>query len=160
MNTRKQYSLEGCVAAVLFIILICVVMLQILGRVDLFTAPVWTEELARWIWVWMAFIAVGEVERTDGHLRMEMLADLMGPRFKLILYTIVDIIYLAATAYLCHIGYKTIMRTWYNESVTLPFTDAALYASYFVASFLIMYRVAQRIYRHVRALKSAPAEGV
>ncbi len=153
MPTSGKYSIEGIIASVLFIILVFVLLLQITGRTGIFIAPVWTEELARWVWVWMALIAIGEVERTNGQLRMGFLISFTSKRFRKALFTVVDVVYLGITGHLAWIGYTTVVRTWNSESVTLIFTDAVLYASYFVASLFIIWRVVSRI----RATASTPA---
>ncbi|MCI2393979.1 TRAP transporter small permease [Aliiroseovarius sediminis] len=145
MREYRKYSIEGYAATVLFLGLIIVVLLQVFGRTGLFSAPVWTEELARWIWVWMAFIATGEAERQNAQLRMGILVEAIMGRSRFILFTLIDLVYLIVTCNLLWIGYKTVMRTWYNESVTLPFSDAVLYASYPIAALFIIWRVAARI---------------
>lgn len=145
MPLARKYSPEGIAASVLFLILIVVVLIQVFGRLDIFTGPVWTEELARWLWVWMAFLGIGEVERTDSQLRMGFLADRLRHARRRILNTVVDGVYLAIMGHLCWIGYKTVLRTWNNEAVTLPVSDAVLYAAFFVASFFILLRIVARI---------------
>ncbi len=145
MDQNRKYSLEGYAATILFLGLIFVVLLQVFGRTGLFVAPVWTEELARWIWVWLAFIATGEAERRNVQLRMGILVEALLGKSRFVLFTLIDIIYLAVTCHLLWIGYKTVLRTWNNESVTLPFSDAVLYASYPVAALFIIWRVANRI---------------
>lgn len=156
MPQSRRYSLEGIVASLLFIVLFGVLIIQIFGRTPLFVGPVWTEELARWIWVWMAFIAIGEVERQDAQLRMGFIAEALPHGARRWLYTLIDVVYLGIMGHLCVIGYRSILRTWSNESVTLPVSDAALYASAFVASILIIWRICQRLAGRFR---SAPTEG-
>ncbi|MCK0140671.1 TRAP transporter small permease [Aliiroseovarius sp. F47248L] len=145
MQKHRKYSIEGYAATVLFLGLIFIVLLQVVGRTSLFSAPIWTEELARWIWVWMAFIATGEAERQNVQLRMGILVESLLGKARFALFTLIDIIYLAVTCHLLWIGYKTVMRTWSNEAVTLPFSDAVLYASYPIAALFVIWRVTNRI---------------
>jgi TRAP-type C4-dicarboxylate transport system permease small subunit len=145
MKPQSKYSLEGIVATIIFIILLGVVLLQIVGRTSFFGGPVWTEELARWLWVWMAFIAIGEVERTNTQLNMGFLTELLATKARAFLFTLIDLVYLAVTVNLVWIGYKTVIRTLRNSAVTLPVPDALLYASAFVASILICFRISQRL---------------
>jgi TRAP-type C4-dicarboxylate transport system permease small subunit len=145
MDGKRRYSPEGIVASVLFIALIGIVLIQVFGRTPLFRGPVWTEEAARWIWVWMAFVAIAEVERQDGQLRMAFLAEMLPDRARLALYTLIDLVYLGIMCHLAWIGYGTVQRTWNNVTVTLPTTDALLYASAFVASLLIVHRIVRRL---------------
>ncbi|QDY70440.1 TRAP transporter small permease [Qingshengfaniella alkalisoli] len=145
MKPPGKYSAEGIAASLLFVALIFIVMLQILGRTALFTGPVWTEEAARWLWVWMAMIGISEVERTDSQLRMGFLVEALRRRIRVAIFTIIDVIYLGIVVHLIWIGWKTVQRTWSNESVTLPVSDAVLYASGFIAMILVANRVIRRI---------------
>lgn len=145
MKPLPKYSPEGIVASVLFILLIIVLLIQIFGRTPLFTGPVWTEETARWLWVWMAMIGIAEVDRTDSQLRMSFVVERLKQRVRLAVMTLIDIVYLGVVVHLIWIGWKTIQRTWSNEAVTLPMSDAVLYASGFVAMILIANRIIRRI---------------
>lgn len=145
MDAQPKYSVEGVIAAIFFLVLIAIVMIQVLGRTPILQGPVWTEEAARWVWVWMAFIAIGEVERQNKHLRMAFLAEKLPSQFRKALFTAIDLVYLGIMGHLCWIGYQTVARTWAHSSVTLPVPNAALYASAFAASFFILYRIVRRI---------------
>lgn len=145
MDHPRKYSIEGIVASVIFIVLIGVVLIQVFGRTPLFRGPVWTEEAARWLWVWMAFIGIAEVERKDDQLKMAFLAQLLPDRARRVLYTVIDLIYFGIMCHLVWIGYKTVLRTWDNVTVTLPTTDAVLYASGLVGAILILHRIVRRL---------------
>lgn len=145
MQPRRRYSLEGIVATLIFAVLIAVLMIQVLGRTPLFRGPVWTEELARWLWVWMAFIGIGEAERTNSQLRMDLLAELLGRRARQLLFTAIDIVYLAVVAHLVWIGGRTVLRTWSNAAVTLPVPDGMLYLAALVGLVFVLIRIARRL---------------
>ncbi|WP_045680104.1 TRAP transporter small permease [Martelella endophytica] len=145
MSDLRRYSLEGTLAALIFIALIVVLAIQIFGRTPLFRGPVWTEELARWLWVWMAFIGIGEVERTDSQLRMDLLTGFLGPKAKAWLFTLIDLVYLGIVAHLVWIGFKTVMRTWANASVTLPVSDGMLYLAALVGLVFVLIRIVLRL---------------
>ncbi|MCL3883173.1 TRAP transporter small permease [Marivita sp. GX14005] len=145
MKPQGKYSVEGIVASILFIALIGIVLIQVFGRTPLFRGPVWTEEAARWIWVWMAFVAIAEVERKDGQLKMAFLADLMPGKVRLVLYTLIDLVFLWIVGHLIWISYKTVLRTSNNITVTLPTVDAVLYASALVGFVLILHRIVRRL---------------
>lgn len=142
---QRKYGPEGIAASLLFVALLLVVLLQVTGRLNLFSPFVWTEELARWIWVWLGMIGLAEVERTNTHLRMTFLVDLIGSRIRNMLFLAFDFIWLAAMLQLLWVGYKTVARTWRFESVTLIVNDWVLYASFLVASIFISLRIVQRI---------------
>ena len=60
--TPKRYSPEGVLSALLLIVLSLVIFLQIAGRLGVFPGQVWTEELIRWLWVWMACLGFSEAD--------------------------------------------------------------------------------------------------
>lgn len=145
MPERSKYSVEGIVATILFLALIGIVAVQVLGRTPLFRGPVWTEEAARWVWVWMAFIGIGEVERQDKHLRMGFLAEMLPGVVRKVTFTIVDLVYLGVVAQLAWIGWQTVGRTWNNASVTLPLSNGVLYLSALLAFVLVLHRIVRRL---------------
>lgn len=145
MDQRPNYSVEGIVATVLFLVLIGIVAVQVLGRTPLFRGPVWTEEAARWVWVWMAFIGIGEVERQDKHLRMGFLAEMLPKVVRRAVFTVIDLIYLGVVAQLVWVGWQTVGRTWSNASVTLPLSNGVLYLSALLAFILVLHRIVRRI---------------
>lgn len=145
MQKMRLYSPEGIAAALIFIVLIAVLLVQVLGRTPLFRGPIWTEELARWLWVWMAFIGIGEAERTNSQLRMDLLAGFLGAKARLWLFMAIDIVYLAIVSHLVWIGWKTVIRTWSNASVTLPVPDGMLYLAAFIGLLLVLLRIVLRI---------------
>lgn len=145
MKPRSIYSPEGIAATLIFCGLITVLLIQVLGRTPLFNGPVWTEELARWLWVWMAFIGIGEVERTNGQLRMDLFGSMLGKLGRKILFTLIDLVYLGVVLNLVWIGYFTVLRTWRNESVTLPLPDGAMYLAALIGLVLVVWRVAARL---------------
>lgn len=151
----RKYSPEGIAASVVFIVLFCVVLLQIFGRTPLIAGPVWTEELARWLWVWMAFVGIGAVERDDAQLRMGFLVEAMPRKARLVLFTLIDIVYLGIVTHLVLIAFGTVQRTWSYASVTLPVSDAVLYASGLVAMILILHRIVRRLFGRRRLHHSA-----
>lgn len=154
---NRKYGFEASIASVLFIVLFFVMVLQIFGRTPLIAGPVWTEELARWIWVWMALIGIGTVERDKAHLSMGFLVEYLPKGVQKIWAVIVDLVYIGIAGHLVFIAYKSILRTWNNETVTLPTTDALLYASAFVAMILIIHRIARRLIENISQLSGSGA---
>jgi TRAP-type C4-dicarboxylate transport system permease small subunit len=156
-GARYRYSLEGIVATIVFAVLVCVLLLQVAGRFGYFRPPIWTEELSRWLWIWMAFFGIAEVERTNAHLRVELLPQMLPTTARLAVFSLIDLVYFAITCDLIWIGYQGVLRSWNNTAVSLPVTDAVLYASYPLAALFIAYRIARRLMEHVRDLRRRDA---
>lgn len=141
----QKLSFEAVISSVIFIVLFFIILWQVFGRTPILTGPVWTEELARWLWVWMALIGIGAVEHNNSHLRMGFLTALLPEKLQRAIDILTDVVYLGLVLHLIWIAYKSVKRTWTYESVSLPTTDAVLYASALVATILIVHRIARRL---------------
>lgn len=140
-----KHNVEGRISTVLLCALCLIIFLQILGRFGVFPGQVWTEELTRWLWVWMALIGVATAEAHRQHLKMEIFTAMLPSRLQATMNRVQDWLALAVALYLLWQGYKGVLRTWSNESVTLPVSDAVLYAALPVSMAWWAYRLVQRL---------------
>ena len=141
----SPYSPEGTVSAIFLIALTLLIFLQIASRLGLFPGLVWTEELVRWLWVWMALMGVSEAERTNQHIRMEMIPELWSRAVRKIVYRLIDAATGVLALYMAFLGVKGVIRTWHDESVTLFLSDAVLYAALPLGAVLWAWRLFLRV---------------
>lgn len=141
----SPYSPEGRASAVLLCLMMLLILFQIASRLGFMPGQVWTEELIRWVWVWMALLAVGEAERTHQHLRMEMLPELWRAPLRRAVYRLIDAGTALLALYMVWLGTKGVIRTWHDESVTLFMSDAVLYAALPVGALIWAVRLLLRI---------------
>lgn len=66
-------------ALVLFILLLPVAALQVIARYVLVTPLPWTEELSRFLLVWVAFLGAASVTRRKLHITVEFLSSKLPP---------------------------------------------------------------------------------
>lgn len=143
--TPGRYSLEGIASAALLAVMMLLILFQIASRLGFLAGQVWTEELIRWIWVWLAMLGVSEAERTHQHLRMEMLPALWSARIRRAVYGLIDAATGVLALYMAWLGVKGVLRTWNDESVTLFMSDAVLYAALPVGALLWALRLFLRV---------------
>lgn len=139
------YSPEGIASASLLAVLMVLMLFQIASRLGVMPGQVWTEELLRWIWVWLALLGVSEAERTHQHLRMEMLPARWSRPVRRWFFRLVDAGTGVLALYMAWLGFKGVLRTWNDESVTLFMTDAVLYAALPVGALLWALRLFLRL---------------
>jgi TRAP-type transport system small permease protein len=154
--TLKPYSPEGVIAAALFVGVLATMLLQIIGRSGWFAPPIWTEELSRWLWVWMACFGMAEVERRNEHLAVDFLVTRLPTVPKRALMIGTDLVYLFAIGTLIWVGFRGVVQAWPSQAVTMPTTDAVLYASFPVAALFIAARIVQRLIARARGRDVAP----
>lgn len=141
----SRYSPEGVLSTLLLMTLSLVIFLQIAGRMGIFAGQVWTEELIRWLWVWMACLGFSEAERHQQHLRMDMVPALWRETVRRRVYRLIDGLTLVLALYMVWLGGKGVIRTWHDESVTLGVSDAVLYAALPVGALLWAMRLFLRL---------------
>ena len=137
---------EGHVAAAIFVLVLLLILFQIGARTELVGGVVWTEELTRWFWVWMALIGCAATQAHGQHVRMELFHHRLSPSWLRRSQRLQCLLALGVLAYLVWHGYQGVLRTWHNESVTLPWSDAVLYAALPLALLLWMLRLVRELW--------------
>lgn len=78
------------VTATFFVLMLLAVTLQIAAR-NLLSVPVrWTEELARFLYVWVTFIGAVIITRDNDHIRIDYLGQAVGPKARNVLNIIAE----------------------------------------------------------------------
>jgi TRAP-type C4-dicarboxylate transport system permease small subunit len=83
-----------------------VVFFQVLNRFILHIPAPWTEEIARYIFVWTALLGAASGVRRGIHLNVELLQNAVGERFARILVVLSHLLTLFFLGVLVHQGFK------------------------------------------------------
>ena len=77
--------LEEVILVAATIVLVLVIFFQVLARYFLNQSLAWSEELARYVFVWSVWLAVPYTVTRGRHIRLEILPDIVGPKAKFVL---------------------------------------------------------------------------
>lgn len=88
--------------AALFVLL----FFQILSRTFLDDPPIWTEEIARLVMVWLTFVSAGVVASKGSHIAITAVADRLGGRVSRLLERFAELITLGAAVALLPVGFE------------------------------------------------------
>lgn len=149
---RRRLALaEDVVLAILMVLLLADVSLQIVARyvsLDL----TWTEELARYIFIYATFIGSVAAIRDRSHVGIDVCVARLPPRLQLVVSLAVDIITIAAFAFLLYWSVQTAVKVQILRSVALQISFAAIYAIVPVSLTLMIARLVWRmvddVHRH------------
>ena len=94
---------EDTVGLALMSLIWGVVLLQVAARLDGGSFS-WTEELSRYVFIWICFIGASAGIRTREHAGMSFLKEWLGPRAGRALIILQDGLFLVLTAALCILG--------------------------------------------------------
>ncbi|MGO1344487.1 TRAP transporter small permease [Chromohalobacter japonicus] len=76
--------LFALLASLALLAIAAVVILQIVSRVALPSSPAWTEELSRYLFIYMVALSSGLVLRRNRHVNVELFQHLLGRRSQLV----------------------------------------------------------------------------
>lgn len=155
-------KIESTIGTVFFIILFVVIILQVFSREIIsyshilniplpFNPPIWTEEGARWAWIWMVYIMLGTLERTGGHLKAGFLDKMASTKPMKIITLVLDFAYLALLFFLFVRGIIQTVRGFTTTPITLPLLDSFLFI---VLPISLVFVIAKVIYRIIGETKN------
>lgn len=73
-------NLELAFSSLLLVLMVLCVMLQVIGRYVMKVPNPWTEEAARYLFVWMVFASIGICARRGKHIRITIMHSILPRR--------------------------------------------------------------------------------
>ena len=86
----KGWWPELLVAQLILIAFLVLSSMQVGSRYLIGSPLVWTEELSSNLLIWMTFLGAAAIQRSDSHVRVELLEELAGRRFTQALFALFD----------------------------------------------------------------------
>ncbi len=124
---RTLERVIDAIAIVAFSGVFLCIFAQIISRY-IFSSPlVWSEELARYLFIWVAFLGWLIASRHSSHLAMSFLSERFGERATAITGTIIHLATLAFAIVMVRRGLHLVANNWDVETVTLPASMGAVY---------------------------------
>jgi TRAP-type C4-dicarboxylate transport system permease small subunit len=115
-------------AIALFVAMFACVLAQVVFRYFLGSPLTWSDELARYLFVWCAFLGWVIAARRRSHLAVTIGRDRMSPRAQAVLKLVGALAALAFAAVLVIHGARIAERNWDVETTALAFSIGAVYA--------------------------------
>jgi TRAP-type C4-dicarboxylate transport system permease small subunit len=112
------------ITTVLFLLMLVAVLVQIVARYALPSAPVWTEELTRFALIFMTAFACGNAVRGRELVNVDIFVNLFPRWLRRIAFTLVDLITLAFGATFFYYAIEYVQRSAMQEATTLPMSMA------------------------------------
>lgn len=109
---------------VLFTIIIVAVSLQVFCRYALNNPLTWSEELARFSFMWMVFLGLGLAERDNQHIAVDFFVSKMPPGAQKVVRIAVDVFCIVVLAVACYYSLGVIQIQAAMRSVGLNISMA------------------------------------
>jgi TRAP-type C4-dicarboxylate transport system permease small subunit len=145
---------EGGFAGILLALSVALVFFAFFGRELVGFSVSWSDEVARYLLVWITYIGAAAVTREGGNIRVEYFSDLLPPRPKHLLAILVDVLSLAFTTAVFVFSVQYVYGNW---QIGLMTAESDLFVPKWIVlagvplGFLLMsIRLALRIYEAIR----------
>jgi len=118
----SDYGIEDYVVLIIFWVLSVVVFAQFFSRYVLNDSIAWTEEIARYLLIAVAFAGVSIGVRKNAHIHVEFFYRFLSRPIARVLSTLVDLVRTAFFIYATVLSYKIIgiMHTQHMTAVDVP----------------------------------------
>ncbi len=136
---KKLDKFVDIIIVILFIIIFSVVLLQIFFRYVLNSPLTWSEELSRYLFIWISFLGWTLATRHNTHIKVEFVINTLPPKIKFIIRLFTQIIIIFFMGMLIYLGIRMAARSVDVPTITLFFTYAYIYAIVPIASAIILF---------------------
>lgn len=146
-----EHHPEDWIAFILFWALSLIVFLQFFTRYILNDSLAWTEEIARYGLMWLAFIGGAMVTRRKTHIAVELLGNLMKPGLlRTSLFAMVDIVTLVFIGLLAYFSVTITERMGFQRMTVIDLPMSLVYGGVAVGCFMMLARQAWTVWTHAR----------
>jgi TRAP-type C4-dicarboxylate transport system permease small subunit len=154
-----ERAIDALVIAAFSGILLCV-LLQVFFRYVLNDPLTWSEELARYLFIWCAFLGWIVASRKRSHLAMTFVVDKMPPRAQAAIGAAIEIATILFAWILGTRGARLVANNWDVENVAVPFNLGVVYLIEPVAAVAITAYAICALLDALKALRSPPPAAV
>ncbi|SFD88730.1 TRAP-type C4-dicarboxylate transport system, small permease component [Lentibacillus persicus] len=155
MEKRKDFAkILRYIVVVLLLAIVFITLLQVFFRFVLDSPLVWTDELSRFLLIWMVFLGAGIVSFDDKHLAVNVLQENMPPRIKLISDLIVRSVIVIFLGILIYTSIDIVAAAHYNRSGALEIPFSYWRVSITVGSILMIGYTVLRSVLDIRDFRS------
>ncbi|WP_434309119.1 TRAP transporter small permease [Hominifimenecus sp. rT4P-3] len=111
---------------------------QVVLRYCFNSANSWTEELLRYLFVWVIMLGGSLAIRRNSHLKVDMFLNLLKPMARRVIQIVMYFAILGFLVVLCVLGIRLVLNTTNNLSAGIRVPMAVPYASIPIGAFLMI----------------------
>ena len=151
-NFEKIFMVTGLLAIILFITWQVIYRYIITQFIERAGAAVWTEELSRYIFIWISYLALSVAIRKRSSIRVDIIYDKLPERLQNISWIIVETLFLVLTGVITYFGWGQIERllTFPQHTTALRIPFLVPYLILPLGFGLMCLRLLQRIWGQMR----------
>jgi TRAP-type C4-dicarboxylate transport system permease small subunit len=139
--------------AVLLAVMFAVTLFQVAARVVIGISSVWSEELARFVYVCLVFVGAALLFRDDAHIRVGVLTDRLKGRPLAVLQIVTISLAIPFIAVMTWGAWLNTAVNWRTYAPTLDWLSIGyIYLVIVISGLLMLWYLTADLFRHIRAL--------
>lgn len=147
-------NIEEIITVPLMIILLCLLTWQIVTRWLLNDPSLWSEELARVLFMYMSLIGCATAIKHSSHVKITYFSDKLPEKIKLWLIMSLELAVLASIIVVIVLGYQHVQRTAFFELITLGISSKWMNYSLPIGGLFMVVRQLQNLSDIARSIKN------
>lgn len=133
----------------LYALIVSSIFIEVIRRSVLSYSSVWTEEIARYAFIYIAYIGASAAIKERAHIRIDVILNLLSSRMKLIFYIFGDIATLILAVVSIYMSMESVLVSLHFDSVThgLRVSQAWFLAAVPIGFSMMLVRILQSLWR-------------
>lgn len=146
---------EQTLMAILLAVIVVLIGINVFMRRVMLSSLAWSDELARYCFIYLVFIGIGYAVKTDTTIKINILETSL-PKIAPFLVVFQDVFYLAFLAYMMKPAYSIVayFEGHPQKSASLQLPMQYLYVACFISFSWAIFRMLQKYYRRLVRRKS------
>src|SRR5512133_301678 len=140
--------------------LVLVVLAGIVSRYVVNSPLPWTEELARYLFIWISFVGAGVGVKSGANFGVNLLANHLGPRGHAVLEIGVNLVVAVFGAVLANYGWQIMPIVGFQKASSMPFSISYVFLAIVIGGVLMLVNGLVRVLEAARAASRPSHAGV
>ncbi|MGY4688943.1 TRAP transporter small permease [Salibacterium sp. K-3] len=141
---------EEIIGGSLFIVMLAALVIQIFSRQVMDSPITWSEQLARFLFVYVAYLAISSEIKNGGHVRIDYFFNQLPKSLQTMLHYIFQMMTAGVLLLIIYVGYDMAMRKEPVEIVSLNISYIYMYMALPILAVLMLYRLAERNVKNIK----------
>lgn len=147
---HNEFYPEDLVSFVLFWLMGGIVFLQFFTRYVLNDSVAWTEEIARYLLIWVTFVGAAVAMRRRVHISVEVMHKVVSEPVARVMNFAIDLITIGFVGLLCWYSVTIYERMKIQKMTVIDWPMSYVYAGVGLGCFLLLYRTVQMVFDNGR----------
>lgn len=146
--------IEEAFLVIFSVIMVVVIALQVFMRYVMDASLTWSEELARYCFIWLVYLGISYGVKKQRHIKVDVMLLLLSNKGKIILNIIANLLFLYFAFFVVQYGYDIADKLlgWGQRSPALQIPMGFIYMATPVGMGLTIIRLIQQLIKQVKSL--------